>query len=78
MIRLTILYPNDPSKEINQLKEVIEIIKNDKSNKILVTDYQFISVVLETYDYSPNKENLLILRSEGISVINLKDKKGRT
>ena len=52
---ITILYPNDPSKEINQLIEAIEIIKNDKSNKILVTDYQFISVVLEIYDYSPNK-----------------------
>ena len=52
---ITILYPNDPSKEINQLKEAIEIIKNDKSNKMLVTDYQFISVVLEIYDYSPNK-----------------------
>ena len=32
----------------------IGIIKNDSRNKIIVTDYQFISVFLSTYDYSPN------------------------
>ena len=52
---ITILYPDNPNKEIAQLKEAIQIIKNDRSNKILVTDYQFISVILESYDYSPNK-----------------------
>ena len=32
-----------------------KIIKNDSRNKTIVTDYQFISVFLSTYDYSPNK-----------------------
>ena len=31
-----------------------KIIKNDSRNKTIVTDYQFISVVLSIYDYSPN------------------------
>ena len=47
--------PNiEPEKEISQLKEAIKIIKNDSRNKTIVTDYQFISVVLSIYDYSPN------------------------
>ena len=52
---ITILYPNDPKKEISRLKEAINIIKNDTRNKIIVTDYQFISVILSTYDYSPTQ-----------------------
>ena len=52
---ITTLYPNNPKQEINLLNEAIEVIKNDNSNKVLVTDYQFISVVLDIYDYSPNK-----------------------
>ena len=45
----------EPEKEISQLKEAIKIIKNDSRNKTIVTDYQFISVILSSYDYSPNK-----------------------
>ena len=52
---ISILYPENPKKEISQLVEAIEIIKNDKRKKVIVTDYQFISVVMSTYDYSPNK-----------------------
>jgi len=52
---VTVLYPDEPEKEISKLKEAIKIIKNDSRNKIIVTDYQFISVFLSTYDYSPNK-----------------------
>ena len=47
-------YSDKPKKEISQLKEAIKIIKNDSRNKTIVTDYQFISVVLSIYDYSPN------------------------
>ena len=44
-----------PLKEITELNSVIEIIKNDKSNKALITDYQFISVILGINDNSPSK-----------------------
>ena len=47
-------YSDKPEKEILNLKEAIKIIKNDSRKKIIVTDYQFISVLLSTYDYSPN------------------------
>ena len=51
---ITIQYEKDPQNEIMKLKEVISILKKDKKNKTLVTDYQFISVILSMYDYSPN------------------------
>ena len=46
---------DEPKVELSNLKNSIEIIKNDNSNIAIVTDYQFISVVLSTYDNSPNK-----------------------
>ena len=51
----TILYPDDPKEEISNLKKAIDIIKNDSRKKSLITDYQFISVILSEYDYSPSK-----------------------
>ncbi len=45
---------DDPKKEINGLTKAINIIKNDKRNKSIVTDYQFISVILNSYDFSPS------------------------
>ncbi len=51
----TALYPENPQLEISNLKEAISVIKNDNRKKIIVTDYQFISVILSIYDYSPNK-----------------------
>ena len=52
---ITPSYPKNPKEEILKLQEVINIIKNDTRNKTIVTDYQFISVILSSYDYSPNK-----------------------
>ncbi len=52
---ITALHPNDPKEEISNLLKAIYIIKNDARNKMLVTDYQFISVIMSSYDYSPNK-----------------------
>ena len=46
------LQPNNPEKEIAQLLEVMEIIKNDNTSKSIITDYQFISVALSVYDFS--------------------------
>ena len=45
---VTVLYPDDPKKEILLLKEAIDIIKEEKRNKAIVTDYQFISILLST------------------------------
>jgi len=52
---ITPQYPENPKIEMSKLKEAISIIKNDNSNKAIVTDYQFISVILSIYDNSPNK-----------------------
>jgi len=45
-------YPENPEKEISNLLESIEVIKKDKRNKMIVTDYQFISVILSINDNS--------------------------
>ena len=49
---ISCLMPNNPKKEIEQLLEVMKIIKNDNANKSIITDYQFISVALSIYDFS--------------------------
>ena len=46
---------DNPQKEISKLKEAIDIIKKDSRKKTIVTDFQFISVILSFYDNSPNK-----------------------
>ena len=52
---ITINNKTNPKKEIKDLQEVIEIIKNEKKNKSIITDYQFISVILGINDNSPSK-----------------------
>ena len=52
---ISCLKPDNPKKEISQLLEVIDIIKNDERNKSIITDYQFISVILSSYDFSPSQ-----------------------
>ena len=52
---ISCLHPNNPKKEISQLLEAVNIIKNDNRKKSIVTDYQFISVILSSYDYSPSQ-----------------------
>ena len=39
-------YPKNPEHEIQNLLETINIIKDDRKAKMIVTDYQFISVIL--------------------------------
>ncbi len=51
---ISCLQPDNPKKEISQLLKVIDIIKNDGRNKSIITDYQFISVILSSYDFSPS------------------------
>ncbi len=52
---ITMFYPDDPSKEVSNIKLAFKILKNDKENKMIVTDYQFISVFLKQYDFSPTR-----------------------
>ena len=52
---ITPFYQDNPKKEILLLKEAISIIDNDVRKKIIITDYQFISVILSLYDYSPSQ-----------------------
>jgi len=52
---ITPLNPKDPRKEVDDLLEVIKIIKNDNRKKVIITDYQFISVILSVYDNSPSQ-----------------------
>jgi len=49
---ITMFYPKQPSEEIKNINYAIEILKNDTERKMLITDYQFISVFLNEYDYS--------------------------
>ena len=48
-------YPNNPNVEINNLINTINLIKNDERKKMLVTDYQFISVILDINDHSASR-----------------------
>ena len=43
-------YPTNPQKEIENLKDSIKVIMQDNRTKMLVTDYQFISVILSIDD----------------------------
>ncbi len=52
---VTLSYSTNPNEEIDKLKEVIKVIKADNRNKTVITDYQFISVLLSEYDFSPSK-----------------------
>lgn len=52
---ITYLNPNNPQTELDNLKKVIEILKRDKSKKILITNYQIISPIVDIYDNSPNQ-----------------------
>jgi len=52
---ITANYPNNPKKEINDLKNAMKIINQDLTKKIILTNYQFIAPALSIYDYSPNQ-----------------------
>ena len=49
---LTHNYPKNPNEEISYLLEIMEILEKDERKKMIVTDYQFLSVVLSTNDNS--------------------------
>ena len=49
---ITMFYPEHPDEEIENINFALKILKNDNEKKMIITDYQFISVFLEEYDYS--------------------------
>ena len=51
-------YSENPSKEINLLQNIIKILKNDNRKKMVITHYQFFSLILEEDLNIPNRWNL--------------------
>lgn len=49
---ITMFYPEDPHKEISEIKLALSELEKDEEKKMIITDYQFISVLLGQYDYS--------------------------
>ena len=43
---ITYLNPNDPQAELENLKEVINILRDEKNQKIIITEYQVIAPIL--------------------------------
>ncbi len=52
---ITHLNPKNPQKEITNLIQAINIFKKDKNKKMLITEYQVISPIIDEYDNSPNQ-----------------------
>ena len=52
---ISCLKPNNSKEEITNLIDSINLIKKDMRVKGIITEYQFISVILEEYDYSPSQ-----------------------
>ena len=48
-------YKNNPTKEIEGIKESIKIIKNKDENVTIITPYLFISSIIQKNDFSPNQ-----------------------
>ena len=52
---ITPRYSNDPSKEISLLKEAIQKINKDNRNKLVMTEYQFLTLIIEKNLYILNR-----------------------
>ena len=52
---ITFYNPNNPQEELDNLKEAMNLFKNNLSQKMLITDYQIIAPILDIYDNSPNQ-----------------------
>ena len=55
---ITPYYSKNPEEEINLLKNVIKILKNEKRKKMVITHYQFLSLILEQDLNIPNRWSL--------------------
>ena len=52
---ITPSFPQNPKKEIDLIKQTIEVLKKDKRNKMMITEYQFFSLILEENLNIPNR-----------------------
>jgi len=52
---ITPLFPDDPEKEIQLLNEAMDVLKNDKRKKMVLTNYSFLSSVLNENLNSPSR-----------------------
>ena len=52
---ITYLNPENPYKEINDIREILRILKDEGSSKMIITEYQIIAPILGVYDNSPNQ-----------------------
>ena len=48
-------FPNDPTRELNLLKNTVDILKNDKRNKMVITHYSFLSLLTEQNLHMPSR-----------------------
>jgi len=55
---ITPYYPKNPQKEVNFLKNIIQTLKNDSRKKMVITHYQFFSLILEEDLNIPNRWSL--------------------
>lgn len=49
---ITVFYPENPEEEVKNIKFAMSELKKDTTTKMIITDYQFISVFRDEYDYS--------------------------
>ena len=52
---ITYLFPDNPEFEIDQLRNSLQILKNDNKKIMIITPYQFLAPALNIYDNSPNQ-----------------------
>lgn len=52
---ITYKFSDDPKKEVEGIKDIMNIISKEEQQKMIITDYQFIAPSLEIYDNSPNQ-----------------------
>ena len=59
-------YHKDPNNELKKLIDIKKIIMNDKSNLIIITDYQILPSITKIKNIAPNKwfDNLSVPRPE--------------
>ncbi len=52
---ITYKFPDNPQKELDYLKQIVDIMKREKSKTTLITEYQILAPISGKYDHSPNQ-----------------------
>ena len=52
---ITYKFSDNPRREVEGIKGIMNIISEEKQRKMIITDYQFIAPALKIYDNSPNQ-----------------------